>query len=82
MPLQVDDVTYFSVNEVLASLGISRVTLWRWRAERKVPQGGRLRNRLVFSSDELEAIRQYAVRVEPIDPAGDDQLRLFGLRTY
>ena len=39
----------------------------RWRNEGKVPAGHRHRNRsLLFTSDEAEAIRQFANRIEPL----------------
>jgi predicted DNA-binding transcriptional regulator AlpA len=81
MPLSVDGVTYFSAAEVLRTVNISRVTLWRWRTTRKIPQGNQLRRRLLFSAAEVEAIRSYAQRVEPITRERKEQLRLFGPRT-
>jgi predicted DNA-binding transcriptional regulator AlpA len=78
MPLSVDGVNYFALKELVGELGISRVTLWRWRQERKIPSGHLLRGRqVVFTEAEVEAIRDYALRVEPVDPSDSDQLRLF-----
>jgi predicted DNA-binding transcriptional regulator AlpA len=78
MPLTVDGITYHSMAEVLTALGISRATLWRWRSEHKIPQGSRLRGKVLFSANDLAAIRDYALRVEPISGSTREQLRLFG----
>lgn len=81
MPVSVEGVEYFSAAEVVEFLGISRVTLWRWRSDQKIPQGSLLRGRrVVFTAAELGAIRSFALRIEPISPEGADQLRLFGPR--
>jgi excisionase family DNA binding protein len=81
MPFSVDGVNYFSVKELVDRIGISRVTLWRWRHERKIPSGHRLRGRqVVFTEADVKAIREYALRVEPINPQDSEQFRLFGPR--
>jgi hypothetical protein len=78
MPLEIDGVTYFSAAEVAAAARISRATLWRWRRSRVVPVGHRLRGRkVIFTSAELEAVREYALRVEPIAAEPPEQLPLF-----
>ena len=67
MPIQIDNVTYYSSTEVIGDLNVSRQTLWRWRNEGKVPAGHRYRNRSVFfTSAEAEEIRQFANRIEPL----------------
>jgi predicted DNA-binding transcriptional regulator AlpA len=77
-PLRIDGSEYFSATQIVAVTGISRQTLWRWRHEGKVPPGHRFRDRLlVFTAGELEQIRQYANRVEPIAGAARSQLSLF-----
>jgi predicted DNA-binding transcriptional regulator AlpA len=78
MPLIIDGVKYIAAKELLSELSISRVTLWRWRDENKIPKGRLFRGRrLVFTESEAEAIREYARRVEPIRSDDADQLRLF-----
>ena len=76
------NVDFFTANDVAKNVDISRQTLWRWRKDRKILAGYRLRNRqLLFSRAELEAIREYALSIEPIEfeREGDDrdQLKLF-----
>ena len=64
--------------EVAESIGVSRVTLWRWRSEGKIPQGHRLRGqKVIFTKGEVEAIRIFALRVEPIAGELAEQLPLF-----
>jgi predicted DNA-binding transcriptional regulator AlpA len=78
MPLHINGSLYFKSTEVLDELDISRQTLWRWRQDPDFPQGAKLRGRLVFSQDELEAIKDYAFRLEPVEPEVDpSQLALF-----
>ncbi len=77
-PLCIDGSEYFSATQIVETTGISRQTLWRWRQEGKVPAGHRFRDKLlVFTPEELEQIRQYANRVEPIGGAVHSQLSLF-----
>lgn len=79
MPLTIDGVQYATVVDMLKQTGITRQTLWRWRQEGVIPKGRRFRSRqVVFSPEDADAIRQYANRVEPIDPSIDKaQLKLF-----
>jgi excisionase family DNA binding protein len=66
--IEVDGITYLSLNEISKRLNLSRQTIWRWRQQGKIPGGHRFRSRqVVFSSEEVEAIRQYANRIEPIN---------------
>lgn len=77
MPLELNGRLYYAVDDVLADLGISRQTLWRWRRSGAVPAGHRFRDRqVVFDEDEFEAIRSYATHIEPLI-GGGRQLRLF-----
>jgi predicted DNA-binding transcriptional regulator AlpA len=78
MPLLINGAEYLSAAEVMAEVGVSRVTLWRWRRSGKIPKGNKLRGRKVlFTLRELDAIREYALHIEPIEPAPSEQLPLF-----
>ena len=80
MPLEVEGVTYFTSAEVARVVGVSRQTLWRWRQEGKIPAGRRYRDRQVlFTQTELDLIRHYAHRIEPLSNGAslDGQLGLF-----
>ena len=77
-PIEIDGVEYHSQAQVLKDLQISRQTLYRWRQEGKIPVGHLYRGtRIVFTAEEVETIRQYANRVEPLNPADVNQLKLF-----
>jgi predicted DNA-binding transcriptional regulator AlpA len=78
MPLHIEGVEYFPMTEVAESIGVSRVTLWRWRSEGKIPQGHRWRGqKVIFTRAEVDAIRLFALRVEPISGEAAEQLPLF-----
>lgn len=78
MPIEIAGARYFLAVEVARAVGVTRQTLWRWRHEAKIPQGHRYRDRqVVFSEAELQAVREYAHRIEPIDADDEQQLRLF-----
>lgn len=78
MPLEVDEMTYYSAADVVRDIGVSRQTLWRWRQDGKVPPGRRYRDRqILFTAAELEQIREYANRIEPATPGAGKQLKLF-----
>lgn len=77
MPVIIEGITYFSLDEVGREVDVTRQTLWRWRQAGSIPPGHRYRRRrLIFTTEEREAIREFANRVEP---AGERarQLRLF-----
>lgn len=66
MPLEINGVQFQSALELIRDLGITRQTLWRWRREGLVPEGHVDRNRRVlFTAEEAQAIRTFALRVEP-----------------
>jgi len=78
---KINGIEYFTVSQILKELGIARQTLWRWRQQEKIPAGHRYRDRnLLYTSDEVEEIRQFANRVEDIGLANKNQLRLFNLK--
>jgi predicted DNA-binding transcriptional regulator AlpA len=69
VPLEVEGVPYFTAAEVTRFVKVSRQTLWRWRQQRKIPFGRRYRDRqIVYTRQEVEAIREYANRLEPVEP--------------
>lgn len=79
MPVQVGGQTFFTNNEVSEQLSVSRQTLWRWREKGRIPAGVRYRTRQVlFTEEEVAAIREYANKLEPIAFGGTRQLGLFG----
>lgn len=78
MPILIERVEYFTAADIQRDLGIARQTLWRWRKAEKIPQGRRYRDRqVVFTREEVEAIREYSNRLEPVEASGSDQLKLF-----
>ena len=78
MPTEINGIQYLSATELLERIDVTRQTLWRWRQEGKIPAGHRFRGRqVVFSPEEVLAIRKYANRIEPIDNSEAGQLSLF-----
>lgn len=76
--VEIQGVRYYTLDEVATGVARTRQTIWRWRRDGQIPAGHRDRKRRVlFTETDVEAIRSYALRVEPISPAGDQQLRLF-----
>ena len=67
MPLTVEGRVFFTATEVAKQIGVVRQTLWRWRQDRKIPAGRRYRDRqILFTPEEVEQIKEFAHRVEPI----------------
>jgi predicted DNA-binding transcriptional regulator AlpA len=67
MPLTIEGVEFFTTTEVTQMLGVSRQTLWRWRAEGNVPLGRRYRRKsVVFTKVEVDEIVCFANKIEPI----------------
>jgi excisionase family DNA binding protein len=85
MPVQIDGELYYTHSEVSEELAVSRQTLWRWREKGRIPSGLRYRTRQVlFKRAEVEAIRQFANHLEPIElgGGGTKQLGLFRRRSH
>jgi predicted DNA-binding transcriptional regulator AlpA len=77
-PVEIDGVAYFAATEVAAILKISRQTLWRWRRAGKIPVGHRFRDgQTFFTQNEVDEIKEFAHRIEPIDTSDRSQLELF-----
>jgi len=71
MPLTIEGVEFFTNTEVTQKLGVSRQTLWRWRADGDVPLGRRYRRKsVVFTKEEVDQIFAFANKVEPIEADG------------
>lgn len=78
MAIHIEGVEYFTAADIHRELGVARQTLWRWRKAGKIPQGRRYRDRqVVFTRDEIEAIREYSNRLEPAEAPQANQLKLF-----
>jgi excisionase family DNA binding protein len=81
MPVDIQGEQYYTNSEVTDQLKVSRETLWRWRKNGSIPAGMRYRRRQVlFTPDEVEVIRQFANRLEPIE-LGSGAGRQLGLFT-
>ena len=73
MSCELKGVAYFTLAEVAACATVSRQTLWRWRRERKVPQGRKYRGyNVLYTAAELRQIEDYANRIEPIGASEPD----------
>jgi predicted DNA-binding transcriptional regulator AlpA len=78
VPLTIDGIEYFSATEVIKSVSTSRSTFWRWRRDGNIPRGQLLRgHKLIFTRAQVDAIREFAQRVEPITAEPSPQLVLF-----
>jgi hypothetical protein len=78
MPIHIEGVEYFTAADIHRELDVARQTLWRWRKAGKIPPGRRYRDRqVVFTREEVEAIREYSNRLEPAEVIEPNQLKLF-----
>jgi len=70
--LQIGESSLFPLEAVADAAGAARKTLWRWRKDRKIPLGHKLRNRrIVFSETEAAQVPEYSHQLEPIAPEED-----------
>lgn len=80
MPVTIEGEEYYTTSEVSDQLKVSRQTLWRWREKGSIPVGLRYRTRQVlFTAQEVYAIRQFANKLEPIELGGSGAGRQMGL---
>jgi hypothetical protein len=76
--VRIKKVDYYSAADIQQEIGVVRQTLWRWRKAKKILLGRLYRGRqVVFTKQEVEAIREYANRLEPAGPSDSDQMKLF-----
>ena len=72
MPLNVNNEKFYTMSEVAERAGVARQTIWRWKRDDKIPNGRRYRGReLLFTSDEVVEICDYAHRIEPEGSSSD-----------
>ena len=77
-PVEIEDLQFFGVSELVEEVGVSRQTLWRWRNDGKIPAGHRYRDgRVLFTSEQVEEICRFANRLDPIEEPNRDQRKLF-----
>jgi len=68
MPITINRLQYFTAADIQQELSIARQTLWRWRRAGSIPQGRRYRDRhVVFTRQEVDAIRGFSNRLEPAE---------------
>lgn len=78
MPIEINNTNYLLATEVAEIIGITRQTLWRWRRDGRVPSGNKYRGRqILYTREELEEIRQFSERLEPLERVDNDQISLF-----
>jgi len=67
----------YSASEISEEIGVSRQTLWRWRTGGKIPLGHKYRDgKVLFTGDEVDEIRRFANRIEPIAVSTKNQIPL------
>ena len=70
MALKLSGSVFLTNGEAAETAGVTRQTLWRWRADGRIPLGRQYRGRVVlFTEAEVAEIVRYANRIEPLAPA-------------
>ena len=78
MPRSLGNQTYYTVLEVAKAVGVHLATLIRWIDAGKVPDGRRDRhNWRLFSAEQVELIKDFALSTTGPDEAADEQIPLF-----
>ena len=78
MAVHIDGEKYLTTTEVSNAVGISRQTLWRWRSQGHIPLGSKYRgHQIIFNPSEVELIKAFADRIEPIRSEKRKEMTLF-----
>lgn len=78
MSVEVNGKEYLQMTEVAEAVGVARQTLWRWRRAGSIPVGRKYRGKqIIYTLDEVEFIRGFADRIEPIDDTHRHEKTLF-----
>lgn len=78
MAVELNGKEYLHMTEVADHVGVTRQTLWRWRRDGSIPVGRKYRGRqIIYTLAEVEMIREFADRIEPIDDEHRREKTLF-----
>ena len=79
MPLTIEGATFLTNGEAAERAGVSRQTIWRWRADGKIPAGRQYRGKtILFTLAEIDlGSSEDANRMEPLTTEIPGQLGLF-----
>ena len=78
MPIKINKIKYLLATEVAENIAVTRQTLWRWRRAGSIPAGRKYRgHQVLYTGEELELIRQYSERIEPIQSSRRREKTLF-----
>ncbi len=78
MSVRINGTNYQNAGEVAELVGVTRQTLWRWRRNGEIPIGRKYRGcQILYTDEEVELIRQFSERIEPIASTARKQKTLF-----